>query len=271
MSNQRPKRQRIVDPGPVDLPKATIRIPLREAMKLAELIEPPRPDPDLESLARHALGVRRRRSESWYRRAWWGWNVSRMIRMRLGRDRTREVEELFADQRLDSGGPRIWLGAHLGPAGVARYMIARSDPRVLFLGNALHQAAGEEIVEVRSVPQAALALARASAAIEGGRSVYCAFDGRYGNATHSETFLGRHVTFRSRLVESLLSPGVQPAIAIARWQGNAIELAAVDLPGESDVYRSYLHHLEELCRDDPANLRLSGGFWRVGFGGVFDG
>jgi hypothetical protein len=269
----------VVSMGADPIHQRTRPWPLSEALELAATVEPPAADPRLRSLAIRGLGVRRRKFQDWYRRAWWGWIASRMVGGRLNSGRSEEVEEVVGESMPVGSSPTIFVGAHVGPAGAARYLLAQGVDR-LFCVAATPMAVGhEEVHNVKSEFHRKTAPLAMLSALESRRSVYFAADGRHGPDVADARFLKHRVTIRTQLPQ--LSGRVQiPArIAFATWRGRQIGLHLADLPPieTSDLgsslsrwFKSYVAEIEAVGRADPANLRLVGGFWRQGAGGVFD-
>lgn len=227
----------------------------------------------IRELALESLNVPSDSLVDWYRRAWFGRVAARMIQRRVRSGRTHELAAILDEGPGDV--PRgLLVGAHVGPPSFARYTLARAHSDLLVLAKGPRVGA-EEVLWLDDEPTTRLAPLMAFEHLESGKPVYFAADGRVGSVTIESTFLGRKVAIRSPL--PLLGPraGAPIHLVLAVWEGHRVTVRtqAMPKPTESTLgewYDMYTQKVEEVCMADAANLRLRGGFWAPGEGGVFD-
>ncbi len=253
------------------------RLPVPVALRLYRALAPlARVPPSLSDLGAHGLGLRGPALARWQRRAWWGSAASRTVKDRVARGDTAWLEEMLlpvdwtpleAARALGRGV--VVAGAHIGPGGVASWVLARRHPE-LFSVMAVphHTVPGMRVADVNGAQDRATALAAARLVLRGGGLVYIPADGLEGALWTERPLLGRTLGVRegAPLLARLCRAPTVPMCAL--WSGDHIkvELAPAILPTAEDPEAwgrawldGYAGWLEGLLRGPAENLQLDGG------------
>jgi hypothetical protein len=225
--------------------------------------------------ARVALGLDARAAASWAREMWSGAAYGREVHRRVARDEVHEIEPLLlpvdwspADAARARGAGVIFAGAHIGPAGVAAWLVARRYPGTLALLRPHDDHTAPQNLTPIDVcgPAGATSLIAARLELRRGGVVYLPCDGR------GTQFAERRV--RGIPVQISLGPAALARVAgavtlpiAALWSGERIR---VDLgppipPPESDDawISAWLAWLEPHLFGPAINHRIGSGLlWR---------
>jgi lauroyl/myristoyl acyltransferase len=109
-------------------------------------------------------------------------------------------------------------------------------------------------------------------ALQRGHGLVVALDGSVNLAAPTVEFLGQRITYSSLCARLAYKLHLPTAFVAPKWKGQEIDFCMERLPdpqvGESvgDYMQrwqaAYLEQLAHYLRENPENLRLSGGLWR---------
>ena len=231
-----------------------------------------RPEPQAVSWAGRLLGVPTADLARWYARAGWGKAAGRVVQRAFAAGRPEQVTALLDDDPWPRTGNML-VGAHLGPHRVAAYAAQRRYPGILMLTTRTQLLGSEQLVPADTSSGRARFLGTAALRLREGLQVYATADGRWGSGGINRTFLGMPVRIRLGVPRLLRVIGSESTVLAAVWRGHRIGLSRRSLPTSTDPedlswekrwIDAYLGWMEDICHDDPANLRLAGGFWMPG-------
>lgn len=264
-------------------------LPLTEALAHLEKMAFDAPiEAEVVSWARDAIGVDEANIHEWFARAWWGHAANYAVNLRLKNGRSREVDKHIEDpdwssllNQLKEKRGLLLIGAHVGPAKVVRYLLEKRVLALMTITTFAKQFTGMYTIHLKDAEQQRHSLVQALAHLRSGGCVYGSADGRWGSNPSIHTFMTRKVVMYrgfSRLSRVCEVPTMQIA---AHWRGHTIQIRwnipkveATPFNTESIIYDKcwiddYLHWIRSLVYDSPENLRLQGGLWNVGPGGVW--
>ena len=182
--------------------------------------------------------------------------------------------ERFLKPSLDMNKGLVVATVHMGPmyAGPLALELLGIPSRWLASTPGMAQASyASNLISTsdKTEPQIAKASLRA---LQSGRAVCLAVDGAASLSAPRIPFEGQDITYASFAARAAYRTGAPSVFCMPRWVDGRIgftfeRLPSVEPDEEAGAYamrwrRAFLRLLREGLRDQPENLRLSGGFWR---------
>jgi Flp pilus assembly protein TadD/lauroyl/myristoyl acyltransferase len=184
-----------------------------------------------------------------------------------------KADEFFGEQ-LPARGPWILATAHVGPMYAGPLALALLGKNMKWLASTPGLLAGsysESLISTTGMTE--LEVVRQSlTALQRGQGLVVALDGSVNLAAPTVEFLGQRITYSSLCARLAYKLHLPTAFVAPKWKGHEIDFWMERLPdpyvGESvgDYMQrwqaAYLEQLADYLRENPENLRLSGGLWR---------
>jgi len=255
---------------------ALLRVPLPlalEALAWASHRVPPRgfmPD-----FVARALALAPAEKRDWFERAWWGQQANALVGAALVAERHAAIDRLVdptdfaAMERAAGAKPRglLFVGAHLGPLGVAPYLVARRFPDLLVGVWSPQPGLPGVRVEVLANPEARRRfLVEALRRLRGGGQVFIGADGR-SDPFRAHPFLGGTVKLSCGPATLARVSGAATFAVGTAWSGRRLALRhgpVIDpeIPRsdaetwETAWQRALLAFIEEHVRHHPESVGL---------------
>jgi hypothetical protein len=230
--------------------------------------------------ARESLGVAPDSEDDWYRKAWWGYYASMVVRKHLRKGRADEVLELVEpidwrplDSALESGNGAILATAHMGLSRVSVACAEQSEYPVVRIhaGSSADTQQHGAILAVTTPQERKTSLIRSMSHLRRGGILICAPDGRYGDNYFLTRFLNQEIRIYYGLGELAKLARAPTLWFKAGWTNNdRIRVSLEPLEplceaGSDDWtrhwYSAYLDKLALQMRENPADLGLRKGLW----------
>lgn len=252
-------------------------MPLTAALSEVRTLDPPPPTHHLRDFALDGIGIAHHLFNDWYRDVWWGFIVARLLAVSLKDGNRDAVLEIVDGRPSILPSSCVFAGAHVGPSRVSRLVLSQHKKQLFSLATS-KPVGSEEVHDVNTPYGRITGATSVLAALEGGRDVYFALDGRFGGESYWLSFLGRRVEVRSLVPALAAQVSVPTRLTLALWVGDRLRFTDVAMPEIEDAsdrdaitvwYQTAFRHLEEACRTNPANISMRGGFWKPLPGGVF--